>query len=517
MLRVAAAAFLALAGACATWPEAYWPDDGWRESAPERLGMDSGRLAGALDFARNEDLHLHSLLVIRRGYVVLDAAFWPYQPGDDHDVASVTKSVVATLVGHAITRGEIRLDDPVVTWISDRAIAHLDERKRAMRVEDLLTMRAGLRNEEKTDLFTMFETPDWIQHTLDRPMAAAPGTVFNYTSGVSHLLATIRSRAENGTAPGSSELFKTLGIRVASWPAGPQGVPYGGGDLHLTPRDLARIGLLYLRRGRWGETVLLDPNWIRAATQRQAQVPENELDYGYHWWVFDGGFAAIGRGGQYLAVVPAEDLIVVAVGGAARASGPIFGRLLREHILAAVLPRPREPGAELEELRRRVRALERQPNPETPAPLPALARRIAGARWIIESDDPTEPDSFTLEFPTPEAGLLTLERGGTRTELSFGLDGVPRLTPRPEGARTDPRALDLPSALMGHWRDERTFVLEWDEVNNINRWTITIGFDGDRASIRYDEATFLPSRERVAHRVRPGARNLGRGYSGGSS
>jgi CubicO group peptidase (beta-lactamase class C family) len=495
MHRITVATVLALAGACASWPEAYWPDDGWRQVEPERAGMDSGRLAGALEFVSQERLHVHNLLVIRRGYVVLDASFWPYRPGDDHDVASVTKSVVATLVARAAARGRLRLDDPLASWFRD-----VDEQKRAIRIEDLLAMRAGLRNEEKTDLFAMLDSPDWLRHTLDRPVAAPPGTVFNYTSGVSHLLAAIRHEAEGGAPP---DLFEALGIRVASWPTDPQGLPYGGGDLHLTPRDLARLGLLYLRGGRWRDRQLLDPAWVRAATRRQAEVPDDELDYGYHWWVFDGGFAAIGRGGQYLAVVPEAGLIVVAVSGAPRGSGPKFGRLLRDHLLTAVLPRPRAPGEEAEMLRRRIRALQRPPEPGAPAPLPPLAKRIAGVRWVVETDDPHEPEAFTLDFPLAEAGRLTLERGDTRTELEFGLDGVPRVTPRPDGPRADPRALDLPSALTGRWKDGRTFVLEWDEINNINRWTITIAFAGDRAAIRFDEATFLPSRERVASSAGP--------------
>jgi hypothetical protein len=422
--------------------------------------------------------------LIRRGYVVLDASYWPYRAGEDHDVASVTKSLVGAMIGHLA----IDPDERVVDRFPE--VARLDEAKRSMRVRDLLTMRAGLENDEERDLWDMFASEDWVRHTLDRPMAAAPGTRFNYTSGVSHVLSRIRHDAEKGASPA---LLRKLGIDIASWPTDPQGVPYGGGDMHLEPRDLAKLGLLYLRGGRWKDEQLLDAAWVEAATRPQAAVPDDPvLDYGYHWWTIDGGFIAVGRGGQYLAVIPEADLIVVALGGAARGSGKEFERLLREHILGAILWWPRTPDTPAPI----VRTVGAPPAAKAPAALPPLAAQVSGVRWEIDTNDRYEPKAFTLDF---SKRTITIERSEA-TAFAFGLDGRPRLTPRPPGPRRDPRALDRPSALHGRWTDERTFVLEWDEINNINRWTITFRFDGDSVRIRYDEATFLPPRERIARR-----------------
>jgi hypothetical protein len=323
-------------------------------------------------------------------------------------------------------------------------------------------------------------------------MAAPPGTVFNYDSGLSHVLATL------AYDPG---LLDEIGMPVVSWPTDPQGQPYGGGDLHVRPRDLAKLGLLYLRRGHWRGQSLLGPGWVADATRRQVEVEDNELDYGYHWWVFDGGFTAVGRGGQYLAVVPEADLIVVAMSGAARGRAELYGRLLREHILAAVRSAPRKPGAAAEKLGRRLRALQRPPEPKTPTPLPDFAREISGVRWQLETEDPLDPQSFEFTFDSPAVAHVVVEHGGRSISLAIGLDGVPRVTPRPPGPRQDPRALDLPSALQGSWWDDRTFVLEWDEINNINRWTISFAFDGDSVRILADEATFHPSREWAASRT----------------
>jgi CubicO group peptidase (beta-lactamase class C family) len=167
-------------------PPLYWPTKEWRESSPEQQGVDSEKLKEALDTIHKKQLPIHSLLVIRNGYVILDATFFPYDGTTPHDVASCTKSVSATLVGAAIQDGKIKsVHDRVLDYFSGRTILNSDERKRRVAISDLLTMRSGLQCDYKGGEPTLREmraSPDWTQFMLDRPMADDPGTTFAYCS-----------------------------------------------------------------------------------------------------------------------------------------------------------------------------------------------------------------------------------------------------------------------------------------------------------------------------------------------
>ncbi|MBI4601838.1 MAG: serine hydrolase [Planctomycetes bacterium] len=162
----------------------YWPTSGWRTASPESRGIDSAALAEALLHARASGSHVHSLLVVRGGYLVLEAYFHPYDGDAPHDVASVSKSVTSTLVGIAIDRGHLAgVDQRLTDVFASRPIAHRDERKDRVTIESLLTMTSGLdcRYEPaEATLREMRESPDWVQFMLDLPMAAEPETRFVY-------------------------------------------------------------------------------------------------------------------------------------------------------------------------------------------------------------------------------------------------------------------------------------------------------------------------------------------------
>src|ERR1700752_3449921 len=123
----------------------YWPTNGWRTVTPESQGIDSSKLADALDYIHSRDVRIHSLLVVRNGYIVLDVSFFPYDGKTLHDVASVTKSVTSTLIGSAINESKIKsVRQPVVDLFSKAPIANDDARKRKLNIEHLLTMSSGI-------------------------------------------------------------------------------------------------------------------------------------------------------------------------------------------------------------------------------------------------------------------------------------------------------------------------------------------------------------------------------------
>jgi CubicO group peptidase (beta-lactamase class C family) len=193
-------------------------------------------------------------------------------------------------------------------------------------LDDLLTMRTGIewheidRPIDATNTTIQLEaSDDWVQFTLDQPMDAAPGEKWVYNSGGSHLMSGV-IRAATGrlvTAYAEEHLFAPLGIEAYHWKITPAGLPDTEGGLYLRPEDLARIGYLYLRGGRWGERQVVPRDWVEASVARRVDgVNSQGWGYGYQWWRLDRGdvdiWAGLGYGGQFLLVLPGHDVVAVA-------------------------------------------------------------------------------------------------------------------------------------------------------------------------------------------------------------
>ena len=182
----------------------------WPTAAPEEVGIDSAPLVELLDFIRERQIPVHSIQLVRRGRLVLDAYFFPYDGRTRHDVASVTKSITSTLIGLAIERGFIRnVQQPVSEFFPGRAIAGFDDRKRKQTLEHLLTMQSGWDcgapigspsiNADR-QLAAMRQSPDWAQFALDLPMTSEPGTRFLYCNANCHLLSVLLTRVTGTNA-----------------------------------------------------------------------------------------------------------------------------------------------------------------------------------------------------------------------------------------------------------------------------------------------------------------------------
>jgi CubicO group peptidase (beta-lactamase class C family) len=286
--------------------------------------------------------HLQSVLVAREGEVQFEQYFRDRRPTDLSNVHSVTKSVVATLAGIAISRGALTLE----TTLGEIFEEIDDERKRGISIEHLLAMTAGLEAGTPYDIDEIADRGEsWVAGPLAAPLRAEPGTTFIYNNGAAHVLGVVIARAAGTPLATYAEehLFTPLGIHDYRWPTDPDGNPLGYGHLELRPRDLVRLGQLYLDGGRSGSTRVLPELFVAAATSpHSAGGPPEQVPYGYLWWVTeDGGrrsFFAGGYGGQYVTVIPELAIIVVTTGDAAvlsRNSGNPRG-LVRDVIFQAL-------------------------------------------------------------------------------------------------------------------------------------------------------------------------------------
>lgn len=306
------------------WP---WPTREWVMTTPEEVGMDSRSLAALVQLGLTTDMD--SLVVTRQGKIVAEAYYAPFQSTMRHTLKSGTKGIVATLTGIAIQQRKLdTLDRSVVDFFPRQDIANMDERKKEITVQNLLDMQSGLQWTEPlsggvpvTTAREMDRSADWVQFILDRPMAHAPGTEFNYNSGNAHLLSALLARRTGmRTADFAAQyLFKPLGITDYDWNVDPQGNSTGADGLSLRPRDMAKIGYLYLRGGQWDGQQLLPPKWVeKVSTAKISMGLAGPTDFRYRdlWWSIPSRkvYMAPGVNQQIILVMPQEELVVAITG-----------------------------------------------------------------------------------------------------------------------------------------------------------------------------------------------------------
>jgi len=306
--------------------------------------MDSVLLVRMFDYIEQQEANVHGVLIVRNGYTVVEAYYPPYGPNTRHSTASVGKSFTGALVGVAIHEGYIEgVDQKVADFFPDHSALQNDPLKQAMTVEHLLTMTSGLDWPESAASYSssrnimnqMMRSSDWVRFVLDRPMVAQPGTTFNYSSGVSHLLSAIIQEATGmrTISFAHTHLFEPLDISRVHWPSDPHGIAFGAGGLRLRPRDMAKLGQLYLQGGVWNGQQVVSAEWVEASIAKQASAHGAAPYYGYQWWVRSNGiYAAHGYRGQRIFVIPALEMVVVFT---ADLSGNMPSALLSNFIIPA--------------------------------------------------------------------------------------------------------------------------------------------------------------------------------------
>jgi CubicO group peptidase (beta-lactamase class C family) len=207
----------------------------------------------------------------------------------------------------------------LLDFFPDRTMANPSTWKGNITLEDVLMMRTGFEWDEDNyddynDFFAMRDSDDWAQYVLDRPMTYEPGSTFYYNSGNSHLLATIIN-VTTGMTPlafADQYLFGPLGITRRAWSTDPLGINFGGSNLALTARDMAKFGLLFLNNGTWDDQQIVSSAWVNSS-HHGPSTPFGGTSYGYQWWLNDyqDWYSARGYNGQLIYVIPEHDVVAV--------------------------------------------------------------------------------------------------------------------------------------------------------------------------------------------------------------
>ena len=318
--------------------------DGWDSSDPGLAGFDATRLQAVIASLADGGFDIHSILVERHGRLVAEV----YRRGKDksvyslfahttdfgpttlHDTRSVGKSVVSLLLGIAQGQGKLgKLETPAIDFYPEYADLATPQVK-AITLEHLLTMSSGFQWNEggpgHDDEHSLYWKWSPYYYVLSRPIAAAPGTIFNYNSGGNAVLADILTRVTGTPLKdfARKNLFEPLGITDWEWTADLHGRPMSFTGLRMRPRDMAKIGRLVLDHGRWNGRQIVPSDWIAASLQPRISTGFDGMQYGYQWWTGTVAWqgrtlpwaAAFGNGSQRIFVVPDLDLSVVVTAGA---------------------------------------------------------------------------------------------------------------------------------------------------------------------------------------------------------
>ncbi|RJS91798.1 class C beta-lactamase-related serine hydrolase [Salinisphaera sp. Q1T1-3] len=287
---------------------------GWAQvaDAAERARLDDiAARAGALP-------RTHTLLVAVDGEIVVDRGFRGHATDETANIKSLSKTVMATLVGAAIDRGVFDgVDQPIVALLGDRVPTDIDPRVRDIIVGQLLSMQAGLERTSGQNYGAWVASRNWIADALQRPFVGAPGGRMRYSTGNTHLLsaALTETTGRSTLALMRDWLGAPLGINIPPWTRDPQGIYFGGNEMGLTPKALLAFGEMIRRDGRVNGETVISPEWIAASWQPRTRSVYTGDAYGYGWFTTElaGVSAHYGRGygGQVLFVVPARRMTVV--------------------------------------------------------------------------------------------------------------------------------------------------------------------------------------------------------------
>lgn len=308
-----------------------WPTTDWQSADPASLRMDADKLSKLEPVIKSDYSNISAVVIVRNGFIAYEKYYRGHGPDDTHHVASVTKSILSALIGIAIDAGYIQnADQKVLDFFPEYAPDAADRQKRAITVRHLLTMTAPYPFEDwREPLDKMCMQPDWVRYTLDMLGQGGNLGAFKYSTAGAHLLSAIitRSTGQSAREFANERLFSPIGMKeipdvtmqsfgfddlfgknVKGWVHDPNGNSTGGWGLTLTPRDMARFGLLYLHRGNWDNHQVIPGTWV------DESVAMNPNHYGYLWWLREedgvSAYLALGDGGNIICCIPGQDLVI---------------------------------------------------------------------------------------------------------------------------------------------------------------------------------------------------------------
>ena len=285
-------------------------------ATPESQGISSDLFAALLrELDASKDTEMHHFMALRHGKVICECNFAPYPKGMWHITHSMCKSITGMAIGMLIEEGKLKLDENIYDIFSDQINALSKIFRPVITVENLLTMTSGVTFNESG----IVSGNDWLGSFLNASVNGKPGTEFQYNSLNTYVLSAIVTKrtGETLTEYLTPRLFGPLGITKYYWETCPKGIIKGGWGLFLCAEDMAKLGQLYLQKGKWNGQQLVSEYWIEISTARHLKTQNDTYGYGYQLWMEQrpGSFEYNGMLGQNVIIYPDMDMVLVTNAG----------------------------------------------------------------------------------------------------------------------------------------------------------------------------------------------------------
>ena len=285
-------------------------------ATPESQGISSDLFAALLrELDASKDTDMHHFMALRHGKVICECNFAPYPKGMWHITHSMCKSITGMAIGMLIEEGKLKLNENIYDIFSDHMNAFSKIFRPVITVENLLTMTSGVTFNESG----IVSGNDWLGSFLNASVNGKPGTEFQYNSLNTYVLSAIVTKrtGETLTEYLTPRLFEPLGITKYYWETCPKGITKGGWGLFLCAEDMAKLGQLYLQRGKWNGQQLVSEYWIEISTARHLKTQNDTYGYGYQLWMEQrpGSFEYNGMLGQNVIIYPDMDMVLVTNAG----------------------------------------------------------------------------------------------------------------------------------------------------------------------------------------------------------
>ena len=285
-------------------------------ATPESQGISSDLFAALLrELDASKDTDMHHFMALRHGKVICECNFAPYPKGMWHITHSMCKSITGMAIGMLIEEEKLKLDENIYDIFPDHINAFSKIFRPVITVENLLTMTSGVTFNESG----IVSGNDWLGSFLNASVNGKPGTEFQYNSLNTYVLSAIVTKrtGETLTEYLTPRLFGPLGITKYYWETCPKGITKGGWGLFLCAEDMAKLGQLYLQKGKWNGQQLVSEYWIEISTARHLKTQNGTYGYGYQLWMEQrpGSFEYNGMLGQNVIIYPDMDMVLVTNAG----------------------------------------------------------------------------------------------------------------------------------------------------------------------------------------------------------
>ena len=342
--------FLGLFISVPAFGKQYWPTTEWKISSPQSQDFDPKSIQEMFEFIRKKQFPIDSVVIVKNGYLI--GEFYSNNTNEHtlSNIYSVTKSFTSALVGIAIDKGHIRSEKQRLgsIFLKNNVIKN-NSKLKDIKVHNLLTMTSGLKTRDNhlsnyAGVFALRNSKNWVDFIFSLGTEKKQGEYYNYSNGGSHILAAILAEITEFSVEKYAErhLFSYIGIKHYKWEKDPQGINHGYSNLELSARDMAKLGLLYLNKGKWDQKQIISSSWIEKSLKTHSYPNRGRFNplklypfngYGYQWWssktawkadlsyrkAWELGnnsveqpeyFLALGYEGQYVFILPDQNMVV---------------------------------------------------------------------------------------------------------------------------------------------------------------------------------------------------------------